>query len=92
MSNRDAGLTSLEDLYSFEHSLQVYYDSLVNSTNNAVRSMNIINESWDDRVQAAFMEKFMEALKGVQNMARLIEEHKHYVKRKADQLAEYTHS
>ncbi|WP_304245102.1 hypothetical protein [Phocaeicola plebeius] len=54
--------------------------------------MNIINEAWDDRVQAAFMEKFMEALKGVQNMARLIEEHKHYVRRKADQLAEYTRS
>lgn len=92
MANKDAGLTSLEDLYSFEHSLQTYYDSLIHSTNNAVRAMNAINEAWDDRVQASFMEKFMEALKGVQNMARLIDEHKRYVKRKADQLSEYTRS
>lgn len=92
MAYKDAGLTSLQDLYNFENSLRRYLEELVNSTNAATHAMNLINQSWDDKVQARFMDEFVEALKGVTHMAEVVDAHQQYVHRKAQELDRYINS
>jgi len=92
MAYKDAGLTSVQDLYDFENSLRRYQDDLVDSTNAAIRAMHTINESWDDKVQARFMDEFADALQGVKRMAEMIDNHRQYVRRKAQILDSYTNS
>lgn len=92
MATKDAGLTSLQDLYAFENSLRRYLEDLINSTNTATHAMNVINQSWDDKVQAKFMEEFIEALKGVKHMATVVDAHQQYVHRKALELDRYINS
>ena len=85
----DASAKSVEDLRQFERDLQNYQDALVQSTNDAIRAMNRVNEGWNDKVQSQFMEKFSEALKGIQRMAALVDERKKSVHKSADILQEY---
>ncbi len=92
MSYKDAGLTSVQDLYDFESSLRRYQDDLVNSTNAAIRAMSMINESWNDKIQARFMDEFVDALKGVKRMAEVVDNHRQYVHRKAQQLDQYANT
>lgn len=63
----DASAKSIEDLRSFESALKRYQDSLVQSTNDVIRAMNTVNQGWNDKVQAEFMQRFADALKGIKN-------------------------
>lgn len=85
----DASAKSVQELRQFERDLQRYQDSLVQSTNEAIRAMNRVNEGWNDKVQAKFMEQFSQALKGIQQMAALVDERKKSVHKSADILEEY---
>lgn len=85
----DASAKSVEDLRQFEHDLQRYQDALVQSTNDAIRAMRRVNEGWNDKVQAQFMEKFAEALKGIKQMAAIVDERKKSVRKSADILQDY---
>jgi phage shock protein A len=85
----DASAKSIADLRQFERSLKSYQDSLVQSTNDAVRAMNAVNEGWNDKVQAEFMQKFSEALKGIKKMAELVDERRCSVHKSIEKLEDY---
>lgn len=85
----DASAKSIEDLRQFESALKRYQDNLVQSTNDAVRAMNIVNQGWNDKVQESFMQQFAEALKGIKKMAELVDERRRSVHVSIDKLQDY---
>ncbi|GEM_PF-4523334 len=85
----DASAKSIEDLRSFESALKRYQDSLVQSTNDVIRAMNTVNQGWNDKVQAEFMQRFADALKGIKNMTVLVEDRVRSVHTSIDKLQEY---
>lgn len=85
----DASAKSIEELHQFERDLQRYEETLVQSTNDAVRAMNRVNEGWDDKVQMRFMERFSDAIKGIQQMATLVYERRQSVHKSIEILQEY---
>ncbi len=85
----DASAKSIEDLRQFENALQRYKDALVQSTNDAVKAMNTVNQGWNDKVQVRFMEQFAEALKGIKKMAELVDERRKSVHVSIDKLQDY---
>ncbi|MBD5278307.1 MAG: hypothetical protein HDS32_03635 [Bacteroides sp.] len=85
----DASAKSIDDLRQFEAALKKYQDSLVQSTNDAVRAMNTVNQGWNDKVQTRFMEQFSEALKGIKKMAELVDERRRSVHVSIDKLQDY---
>ena len=85
----DASAKSVDELRQFETALHRYQDALVQSTNDIIRSMNIVNQGWNDKVQQRFMEQFAEALKGVKQMAVLVEERRRSVHTSIDKLQDY---
>ena len=88
----DASAKSIDDLRQFESSLRRYHEALVQSTNDAIRAMNIVNQGWNDKVQAQFMQQFAEALKGVKQMSTLVEERRKSVHISIDKLQDYLNS
>lgn len=88
----DASAKSIEDLRQFESALKRYQDSLVQSTNDAVRAMNSVNQGWNDKVQAEFMQRFAEALKGIKQMAELVDERRRSVHVSIEKLQDYLDS
>ncbi|MBQ0142369.1 MAG: hypothetical protein KBT06_06170 [Prevotellaceae bacterium] len=85
----DASLSSIDELVEFENALRKYKESLVQCTNDATRSMNTVNQAWNDKVQQEFMQRFIDALKGIKEMAQLIDEHQRYVHKKSEDLKAY---
>lgn len=85
----DASAKSIDDLRQFERALQRYKDSLVQSTNDAVRAMNAVNQGWNDKVQVQFIQQFAEALKGIKQMAELVDERRRSVHVSIDKLQDY---
>jgi hypothetical protein len=51
--------------------------------------MNAVNEGWNDKVQAEFMQKFSEALKGIKKMAELVDERRRSVHKSLEKLEDY---
>ena len=88
----DASAKSIDDLRQFESALQRYQDALVQSTNDAVRAMNIVNQGWNDKVQVEFMQQFAEALKGIKHMTTLVDERRRSVHVSIDKLQDYLNS
>lgn len=85
----DASAKSIDDLRNFENALKRYEDALRDSTNNIVRAMNIVNQGWNDKVQAKFMQQFAEALKGIKQMTTLVGERKKSVHISIEKLQDY---
>lgn len=85
----DASAKSIDDLRQFENALKRYQDSLVQSTNDAIRAMNTVNRGWNDKVQTEFMQQFAEALKGIKNMTALVEDRVRSVHTSIDKLQDY---
>lgn len=88
----DASAKSIDELRSFENALKKYFDTLVTSTNEAVRAMNTVNQGWNDKVQQDFMHKFSEALGGIKKMAQLVDERQKAVHVNIDKLQDYLNS
>lgn len=88
----DASARSIEDLRHFENALKRYQDALVASTQDIVREMNIVNQGWNDKVQAEFMLQFAEALKGIKQMTQLVDERRRSVHISIDKLQDYLDS
>lgn len=86
----DASLRSVDELKEFENALRRYQESLVQSTNDAVRAMNTINQGWNDKVQIEFMQRFSEALKGIKEMAALVDERRKSVHKTIEILEAYS--
>jgi uncharacterized protein YukE len=85
----DASAKSIDELRQFENALKRYHDSLLSSTMDVKRAMNLVNQGWNDKVQIEFMNKFVEALKGIQKMAQLVDERQHSVHKSIDKLQDY---
>ena len=85
----DASAKSIEDLRQFESALQRYQENLVQSTNDIVRAMNIVNQGWNDKVQAQFMQQFAEALRGIKQMTGLVDERRRSVHISIEKLQDY---
>lgn len=86
----DASLRSVDELKEFENALRRYQESLVQSTNDAVRAMNTINQGWNDKVQIEFMQRFSEALKGIKEMTVLVDERRKSVHKTIEILEAYS--
>lgn len=86
----DASLRSVDELKEFENALRRYQESLVQSTNDAVRAMNTINQGWNDKVQIEFMQRFSEALKGIKEMTMLVDERRKSVHKTIEILEAYS--
>lgn len=85
----DASAKSIDDLRQFELALKRYQDALIQSTNDAVRAMNTVNQGWNDKVQVQFMQQFAEALKGIKQMAELVDERRRSVHVSIEKLQDY---
>lgn len=92
MALNDAGVMSAEELHAFANYLKKTSEDLTTIMSRTVKTMDYVNQGWDDKVQQKFNEEFNEALNTIADLVNAMEQHSEYVHRKAGIIDEYLHS
>lgn len=89
MSNKDASIGSISDLYEFSHKLAGDSSELINMFAKLNQQMKTVCEGWNDEQNTKFMIQFVQKQKEIKEMALIMQEYSAFIQRIAKAAEEY---
>lgn len=81
-----------DEIRSFASNLRNLSNDLIDCFAMARKQMHAVNETWQDRENARFMDEFERSLSSIEKIASQMQDYSSFLDRKVEQLEVYLHN